>query len=123
MQTYAGIIIKEKKLLWMFIGRRKRAVREIGCRLDEQATKEELFCLTHPLHKARIEIFPDVQSWLAQTPSFFRQIHPRDPSILGILTTNQQPLFFHTLDHFGDRANLDAKPGRELRLRETILFQ
>jgi hypothetical protein len=49
----------------VFIGRRKRAAREIGCRLVEQAAKEKLFCLTHPLHEASIEIFPDVQSWLA----------------------------------------------------------
>jgi hypothetical protein len=56
---------KKKKLLWVFICQRKRAAREIGCRLVEQTVKEELFCLTHPLHEASIEIFPDVQSWLA----------------------------------------------------------
>jgi len=49
----------------VFICQRKLAAREIGCRLDEQATKEELFCLAHPLHEASIEIFPDLQNWLA----------------------------------------------------------
>jgi hypothetical protein len=48
----------------MFICPRKRATRKIGSRLDEQATKKELFCLTHPLHEASLEVFPDVQSWL-----------------------------------------------------------
>src|SRR5579883_2601633 len=109
-KNYAGIIIGQKKRLWVVIGRRKRTAREIGCRLDQQATKEELLCLTHPLYQASIEIFPDVQSWLTEKPSFFCQIHARDPSIFGILTTDQQPLFFHALDCFGNRANLDAKP-------------
>jgi hypothetical protein len=36
-------------------GRRKLDAREIGSRLDEQATKEELFSLTHPLHEASDE--------------------------------------------------------------------